>query len=195
MIEIIEFFTQSEMAFFISYIALITSVSGIAWLSLGKSFTSRRAWIVGCMLVFLVAAFLSVGELLGRPKPIGALTAVMPQVKEATVHGAKMEPDVAIYLMLTWAGSSSPRLIDFDWNAEMAKQIQDGLKGVGQGKIKKLTIKMPFEVSFDNRPPVIHPIPWPRPPDKTVIPPPSYQNLNRIQRQQSAPAGPRRGPH
>lgn len=182
MIEIIEFFRQSEMAFFMSYIALITSVSGIAWLSLGKSFTSRRAWIVGCMLTFLVASYLSVGELLGRPKPIGVLTDVMPHVKEATIHGANLEPDVAIYLMLTWSGASSPRLIDLPWNAEMAKQIQDGLKAKAKGEIQKLKIQNPFERSYDERPPVVHPIPWPMPPEKTAIPP-TYENLNRIQRQ------------
>ena len=198
MIEIIEFFSQSEMAFFMSYIVLITSVSGIVWLSLGKSFTSRRAWIVGCMLTFLVASYLSVGELLGRPKPIGVLTDVMPHVKEATIHGAKLEPDVAIYLMLTWSGARSPRLIDMPWNAELAKQIQEGLKGVSEGKIQKLLIKNPFQFSFDDRPPVIHPLPWPMPPEKTVIPP-TYQNLNGIQRQQTTPPAPnrpgRRGPH
>jgi hypothetical protein len=195
MIEIIEFFRQSEMAFFMSYIALITSVSAISWLSLGKSFTTRRAWIVGCMLTFLVASYLSVGELLGRPKPIGVLTDVMPHVKEATIHGAKLEPDVAIYLMLTWSGASSPRLIDFAWDAKLAKQIQAGLKGVSKGKFKKLIIRKPFMFSLDNRPPVIHPVPWPKPPEKTVAPP-TYQNLNRIQRQQQdISPRPSRGPH
>ncbi len=197
MIEIIEFFRQSEMAFFISYLALITSVSAISWLSLGKSFTTRRAWIVGCMLTFLVASYLSVGELLGRPKPVGVLTDVMPQVKEAAIHGAKMEPDVAIYLMLTWSGASSPRLIDFPWSAKMAKEIGDGLKSKSRGEIQELLIKLPFEFSFDEREPVIHPLPWPKPPAKSVAPP-AYQNLNRIQRQQTAPTGPngpRRGPH
>jgi hypothetical protein len=195
MIEIIEFFRQSEMAFFMSYIALITSVSAISWLSLGKSFTTRRAWIVGCMLTFLVASYLSVGELLGRPKPIGVLTDVMPHVKEATIHGAKLEPDVAIYLMLTWSGASSPRLIDFAWDAKMAKQIQAGLKGVSEGKIRRLTIRKPFMFSLDNRAPVIHPVPWPKPPEKTVAPS-TYQNLNRIQRQQQdISPRPSRGPH
>ena len=195
MIEIVEFFTESEMAFFMSYIALITSVSAIAWLSLGKTFTTRRAWIVGCMLMFLVASYLSVGELLGRPKPIGVLTDVMPNIKEADIHGAQLEPDVAIYLMLTWSGSGSPRLIDLPWNAEMAKKIQDGLKAKARGEIQKLKIQNPFARSYDERPPVVHPIPWPKPPEKTIIAP-TYENLNSIQRQQQdISPRPSQGPH
>jgi len=195
MIEIIEFFTESNMAVFMSYITLITSVSAIVFLSMGKSFATRRAWIVGCMLAFLVTSYLSVGELLGRPKPIGVLTDVMPYVDEAIIHGADLRPDEAIYLMLTWKGATSPRLVDLPWDNELAKEIQKGLEGLHRGEIKMLIIKYPLASEADDRPPVIHPVPWPVPPEK-MITPSTYQNLNSIQRQQQdISPRPSRGPH
>jgi hypothetical protein len=119
----------------------------ISWLILSASLAaitsiavwSRRPTMARglAVIALLVVIPLSGGLLLvqrGWATPLVPYVSELPE-GEIEVHGFRLIPDVAIYLMLSVDGE--PRLFVLDWNAKAASQLQRAMEQ-GQGvKAKK----------------------------------------------------------
>lgn len=113
----------------------------------------RRLWMRwGAILAtaaFLPAAYLSLSDLLSRPKPIW-LEWANNDLAEAEVLGSELLEGVAIYVWLAIPNRTAPRAYVLPWDLEMAKQLQDAGRtseetgaGIMMGK--------PFEPTRDDQ--------------------------------------------
>lgn len=124
----------------ITWLALSTALCTITSLAIwSRRPTQARGLAVAALLAIVPA---SGGLLLmerGWAVPIVPYLADLPD-GEITVHGAKLIPEVAIYLWLDIAGE--PRAFRLDWNAEAASKLQrlmEGREGTGEIKATKRT--------------------------------------------------------
>jgi hypothetical protein len=128
----------------------------------------RKVWVKVTALVttalFLPAAYISLADLLSRPKPMD-IEWNNVDLAEATVLGASMREDEAIYLWLGIEGLVEPRAYVMPWNQEMAQQLQDAQRAAeteGNG----VRMSQPFERSWDKRERRFYAAPQPPLPDK-----------------------------
>lgn len=163
-----EFFVSSGMSFLMTYVVSMIIVFSVVGLALWKPFKQKKTLIALLFFVYLVGGFLALGELLSRPKPVGLLTWAMPEVKEAYVLGSLIKPKKAIYILYMWKGMKEPRYVIYPWNEQFAKKLQAASDAMRQGHIQGIKIENPFkfETSLEDRKLEIHPIPWPKMPDK-----------------------------
>ncbi len=145
----------------------------------------RRIWIklsaLGVTVVFLPAGYFGLSEMLSRPKPVG-LELARTDLAEATVLGARMEEDKAIYLWLGIPGVEEPRAYALPWNEQLARQLQ-GAERESQDTGTPVQMRKPFEDSLDDREKVFYAAPPPPPAEKAQ---PSENPLN-FQGTQGAP--------
>ncbi len=128
----------------------------------------RKVWVKVTALVttalFLPAAYVSLADLLSRPKPVD-IEWGKAELAEATVLGASMKEDEAIYLWLGIEGLAEPRAYVMPWNQEMAQQLQDAQRAAeAEGNGVRMT--QPFERSWDKRERRFYAAPQPPLPDK-----------------------------
>ena len=97
-----------------------------------------------CLAVGLLISWLSLADLLGRPKPIHYETL---SVSEATVISAVIDED-AIYLWLGLPGETVPIAYEIDFTREIAEQLQQAIRDAKHRRTK-LKVRLPFETSFD----------------------------------------------
>ncbi len=130
--------------------------------------TPRRVWIKVTALtvsaLFLPAAYLSLSDLLSRPKPV-AIEWAQRELPEAAVLSAKMEEDVAIYLWLAIDGLDEPRAYRLPWSQQLAQQLQDAQRSAQQ-QGTGVRMRKPFETSLDDREQVFYAPPQQMPPEK-----------------------------
>ena len=117
--------------------------------------------------VLMLTAHVSLVELLGRPKPV-TLEWVMEATGEATVLGASMRENEAIYLWLAFDGDSEPRAYVVPWRLQTAKELQ---KATQQAQAEGTTVRMrrPFESTSDDSEPLFYAEPQPELPTKTSL--------------------------
>jgi len=128
-------------------VVLIAGVANVAvW--------SHRGLRVRSLVVVLVAVlapllFLSVTELLSRPKPVRHAW-FQQRAQEAIVLGADFVEDRAIYLWLRIDGAEAPGHFVLPWNSRFAERLEDLMdEGMNNGKLVK--INNPFSrKSFDD---------------------------------------------
>ncbi len=113
----------------------------------------RRLWMrwgaVLATAAFLPAAYLSLSDLLSRPKPIW-LEWEHSDLAEAAVLGSELREGVAIYVWLAIPNRAAPRAYVLPWDLEMAKQLQDA----GQTSEKTgvgIMMAKPFEPDRDDQ--------------------------------------------
>jgi hypothetical protein len=143
---------------------------------LGGLVTSISVWAPRRLVVKLTALsaaamFLPIGyagfaELLSRPKPV-VLEWWHANAEEATVLGARFEEDVAIHLWLELPDVAEPRAYSFEWNRDLAEQLQTAQREADQNETK-VQMRLPFEGSLDDREPKFYAMPQPAPPPKDV---------------------------
>ena len=98
-----------------------------------------------CLAVGLLISWLSLADLLGRPKPIHYETL---SVSEATVISAVIDDGEAIYLWLGLPGETVPIAYEIDFTREIAEQLQQAIRDAKHRRTK-LKVRLPFETSFD----------------------------------------------
>ena len=125
---------------------------------------------------FLGVSYFSLGELLGRPKPVQILTWDRPDVEEARVMAQFHRKDEGIWLLLMYEGLTVPRYFQFPWDEEMSKKLKRGEAAQRMKEIQGVKLKLPFQRSWEDRKfPEVHEIPWPKPPGKDA---PTVEQFN-----------------
>lgn len=128
----------------------------------------RKVWVKVSALVttalFLPAAYLSLADLLSRPKPIEFQWGNL-DLAEATVIGSSMKEGEAIYLWLGLEGLEEPRAYTLPWDQEMAQQLYDAQRAA-EAEGNGVRMSMPFERSWDKRERRFYAPPQPPVPDK-----------------------------
>jgi len=113
----------------------------------------RKLWIkvsaLATMVLFLPVAYLSMVDLLSRPKPI-EIELIKFDLAEAAVLSHRMVEDVAIYLWLGIDGADEPRSYVLPWDQETAEQLQEAQRAA-EAEGTGVRMKQPFEQSWDKR--------------------------------------------
>ncbi len=113
----------------------------------------RKLWIkvsaLVTMALFLPTAYISMVDLLSRPKPIG-IEWVKFDLAEAAVLSHRMVEDVAIYLWLGIDGAEEPRSYVLPWDRQTAEQLQEAQRSA-EAEGTGVRMKQPFEQSWDKR--------------------------------------------
>ena len=133
----------------------------------------RALWIkVGALAItalFLPATYLSVVELLSRPKPI-ALERQRADFSEASVLGAELREGEAIYLWLRVPGVTEPRSYVLPWDQKLAEQLH-GAQREANAKGTAVQARNLFRTSPDRQQAVFYAMPQPARPPKA---PPAF---------------------
>ncbi len=131
--------------------------------------------------VFLPAAYLSLSEMLSRPKPVDSEWA-RRELAEATVIGSKMVEDEAIYVWLVIKGIEEPRAYTLPWSEKLARQLH-GARRSAEASGAKVKMRKPFEQSNDKRERIFYAAPQTPPPEKQR----PVENPLQYQRSQADP--------
>jgi hypothetical protein len=149
--------------------AVFTVLGGLAFVLANIAIWSpRRLWVkIGALTtaaIFLPAAYMSLSEMLSRPKPVGNEWA-RRELAEATVISSQMVEDQAIYLWLSIEGIEEPRAYALPWNEKVARQLQ-GARRNAEARGTNVKMKNPFEQSNDERERIFYAAPQTPPPEK-----------------------------
>lgn len=117
--------------------------------------------------LLLPLAYVSLSEMLSRPKPIEVEWA-RNNLTEATVIGSRMEEGKAIYLWLELEGAEGPRAYALPWSEELARELH-GAKRNAEANGTKVRMRKPFENSRDRREQMFYAQPQPPNPEKEAI--------------------------
>ncbi len=114
--------------------------------------------------VFLPVAYMSLSEMLSRPKPVDGEWAHR-ELAEATVIGSQMVEGQAIYLWLGLEGVEEPRAYALPWDEKVARQLH-GARRNAEARGTNVKMRNPFEPSSDERERVFYAAPQAPPPQK-----------------------------
>ncbi len=132
----------------------------------------RQLWIklsaLTATALFLPASYVSLADLLSRPKPIHFEWSEA-RVSKADVLSARLEEDEAIYLWLAIDGVQEPRAYVMPWDQEMARQLHDAQRRA-EAEGSAVRMNQPFEKSWDKRERKFYAAPQPPAPMKDVPP-------------------------
>ena len=117
----------------------------------------------------MATAFTGLVNLLGRPKPAN-LEWALAAVPDATVLGATMRENEAIYLWLKFEDNPEPQSYALPWNLEKAKELQKAMRQAEESGTK-VRMRKPFERSLDRHEPMFYAEPQPAPPLKEPVNP------------------------
>jgi hypothetical protein len=148
---------------------LFAGLGGLAFVLANIAIWSPRSLRVklGALVtaaVFLPAAYLSLSEMLSRPKPVGSEWA-RRELAEATVIGAQMIEGQAIYVWLGMEGVAEPRAYALPWDEKVARQLH-GARRNAEASGTDVKMRNPFEQSIDQRERIFYAAPQPPPPEK-----------------------------
>lgn len=149
--------------------ALFTVLGGLAFVLANIAIWSPRKLHVkmGALVtaaVFLPVAYMSLSEMLSRPKPVGSEWA-RRELAEATVIGSQMVEGEAIYLWLGIEGVEEPRAYALPWDEKVARQLH-GARRNAEASGAKVKMRNPFEQSNDKRERIFYAAPQAPPPQK-----------------------------
>ncbi len=112
----------------------------------------RKLWIRAVAVVvagfMLPVAYLSLNELMSRPKPV-SIEWARAATQEATVIASSVREGEAIYLwLLIGEEITEPRAYVLPWNKSLAKQLHEAQREVGK-KGGSVAMRQPFEATLD----------------------------------------------
>ncbi len=119
-----------------------------------------------CAAMFLPLGYISLNDILSRPKPIQLETA-HKQLQEVGVLSSLMKENEAIYLWLQLPDIAEPRSYKLPWSEETAKQLHKA-KQEAEASGTSVQMKKPFEETEDNREPIFYAAPQAALPPKQV---------------------------
>ncbi len=128
----------------------------------------RAVWIkvaaLALAVLFLPVAYLSVVDLLSRPKPI-ALEWQRAGLAEAKVIGADLREGESIYVWVRTPGVAEPRAYVLPWDQKLAEQLH-GAQREANARGTAVHARGLFEGSEDRQDPVFYALPQPARPPK-----------------------------
>ena len=131
----------------------------------------RGLWLklsaLGLSGLMMATAYTGLVNLLGRPKPVN-LEWMLAAVPDATVLGATMRENEAIYLWLKFKDNPEPQSYVLPWNLEQAKELQEAMRQA-RGRGTKVRMRKPFERSLDRAEPMFYAEPQPALPLKEPV--------------------------
>ena len=150
---------------------LFAASVGLASILAAISIWSPRAtWIKVSALViaavFLPVTYVSLVELLSRPKPI-ALEWAQRDLSEAVVLDADLREGESIYLWLRVAGVEEPRSYVLPWDRKLAEQLY-GAQREANSNGTAVHMKYPFVNGQEPQPPMFYALPQPPRPPKEI---------------------------
>jgi hypothetical protein len=87
--------------------------------------------------------------------------------QEATVLGATMREQEAIFLWLALPGVAEPRAYRLPWSRDLAEQLQAAQREAENNRTQ-VQMRLPFEPSLDDRAPKFYAMPQPQLPPKDL---------------------------
>jgi len=160
-------FITDSLVHFVLYATIGIAIFMVAMLGTYMKFRWKTPLMAVFFAIFMGVSYISLGELLGRPKPVEILFWGTPDVKEAKVMGQYLKKDHGIYLLLIYPGQSIPRYYQFPWNKDMAEALKRAKDGQEMQENQGVLIKYPFQPTHEDREfPEVYEIPWPAPPQK-----------------------------
>ena len=146
---------------FVMSVGLITALAAISiW-------SPRALWVkVGALTLvtlFLPAVYVSLVELLSRPKPI-ALEWGHRDLSKAVVLHADWREGESIYLWLRVPGVDDPRAYVLPWKQNLAEQLF-GAQREAESRGTEVHVERPFGHD-ESQQPVFYAVPQPPPPRK-----------------------------
>jgi len=147
---------------FAASLALAAALAGICiW-------SPRTVWIklgaLSIAVLFLPLTYVSVVDLLSRPKPI-ALEWQRGDLAEARVIGADLREGEAIYLWLRTPGAGEPRSYVLPWDRKLAEQLHRAQREAN-ARGTEVQARNLFRNGQDQQQPVFYATPQPARPPK-----------------------------
>ncbi len=113
----------------------------------------RRMWLklsaLCAAVMFIPLGYTSLSELMSRPKPV-ALEWLRRELPEATLLGASMREDQAIYLWLKVPEIDEPRAYALPWSRPLAEQLQRAQREAKKNR-NGVRVRRPFDGTIDPR--------------------------------------------
>ena len=119
-----------------------------------------------CASLFLPLGYISLNDILSRPKPI-SLESVHKQIDEVKIVSALMKEDVGIFLWLQIPEVAEPRSYKLPWSTEVAKQLHKAQQDA-EAEGTEVKMKKPFEKNLETREAIFYAAPQPAPPSKAA---------------------------
>ena len=171
---------MEPMLFIFVLVVALTAILMIVGVSApGK--LSLKIISIAAAAALMPAAYLSLGELLSRPKPVW-LEWAQHRLAEATLLASRLDEGKAIYLWLEIDGVAAPRAYAMPWNQQHAQELQDAQRAAAKNG-SLVRVRQPFEQSLDESEQQFSEAPQPRPIPKTI---PNVQPLAAGQAPQPA---------
>ena len=144
----------------------------ISMSSLPKKLKLRRSAIVVLYLAFAFGSYYSFTKMLGNPVPIELIAPWdIPPAENAEIIGFWFVENEGIYLLLMHEGLKAPKYYKFPWDKNLAQQIQRAAEEAAKrGKRGPIILRNPFQRSWEDETPFIHPMPQPMQPPKPSAP-------------------------
>ncbi len=140
----------------------------------------RRMWIklsaLAAAVAFLPLGYTSRSELMSPPKPV-ALEWLRRELPEATLLGASMQENQAIYLWLKVPEIDEPRAYTLPWSRRLAEQLQRAQREAKKNR-NGVRVRRPFDGTDDPRERMFYAAPQQALPPK---PAPDDVSLNETQ--------------
>ena len=161
-------------------------VGALAAMLASISIWSRKALAIKVLalattVMFLPAAYASLTQLLGRPKPVD-LEWTYRMADEATVLSTQLIEGKAIYLWLRLPDVEEPLSYTLPWNEQLARQLH-GAQREAKQKGTKVKTRKPFAKRSDESERAFYAEPQPAPPAKRVASNPApvvFQGSSRV---------------
>lgn len=136
----------------------------------------QRLWLkigtIAIMAIFLPVSYLTVVDLLSRPKPL-SMEWASRDLSEATVLGAHLKEGERIFLWLQVDGINEPRYYALPWDEQVAKQLY-GAQQEADEKGTEVRMTQPFATSYDYAETLFYALPQPARPPKEAPPSNSF---------------------
>ena len=147
-------------------LVLVAALAGISiW-------SPRALWIkitaLTIVTLFLPATYVSLVELLSRPKPV-KLEWHQSDLAEAKVIGADLREGEAIFVWLRLPDVEEPRAYALPWDQKLAEQLH-GAQRDAESRGTTVHVKHLFKKSIDRQSPKFYALPQPAHPPKTLPP-------------------------
>ncbi len=149
---------------FVTGAALVAILASIAIWS--PRSLKLKACALLCTALFLPLGYISLNDVLSRPKPV-QLETVHKQLEEAAVVSSVMQENIGIYLWLQLPDIEEPRSYKLPWSEQSARELHKAQQEA-ESQGTKVKMKKPFEPSADDQEPIFYAAPQPAPAPKSA---------------------------
>jgi len=156
------------LTFLVAFLSLTLVLAGFAYLLVPLKSRRGRILVDVGLAVIVAALFLVYSDMLGRPKA-AQMELLRTGMPAAQVIGAYVRENKGIYLWLKLDGIDEPRYYALPWDARTAERLRQATEENERQHGEGVVIDLPFERSWEIRPPKIYAMPQPKAPDKPYV--------------------------